>query len=74
MPLGRTGGYNFKYFTKGSYYTKAYILDKLEKIPLSNAYLPDGIKRNSLTRNFLMTVSYLYNILGFANGFAGSMA
>jgi len=57
LPLGRTGGYDFKYFTKGSFYTKAYILEKLEQIPLSNAYLPDGIKRQSLTRNFLLTVS-----------------
>jgi len=59
-------GYNFKYFTKGSFYTKAYILNKLEQILLVNAYLLDGVKRLSLTRNFLMTISHLYNNRGVA--------
>ena len=67
--MSRTGGYNFNYFKKGSFYTKAYILDKLDNIPLANAYLPDGIKRSSLTRNFLMTVSHIYNLVGVADGF-----
>jgi len=70
LPLWRIGVYNFKYFKKGSFYTKAYILNKLEQIPLTFAYLPDGIKRQSLTINFLMTVSHLYNNIGVANGCA----
>ena len=74
MPLGRVGGYSFKYFTKDSLFTKRYILDKLKTIPLSEAYLPDGINRNSLTRNFLLTVNYIYNFIGAPNGIARSMA
>ena len=46
----------FKYFTKGSFYTKSHILNKLEEIPLANAYLPDETKRNFFTRNFLIRV------------------
>ena len=50
-------GYNFKYFRKGSFYAKVYIITKLENIILSTTYLPDGINKKSLTRDFLMTVS-----------------
>jgi hypothetical protein len=74
LPLGRTGGYNFNYFIKGSLFTKSYILTKLENIPLANAYLPDGINRNSLSRNFLLTVSRIYNFLGASNGQPRNMA
>ena len=58
LPLGITGGYDFKYFTKDSFYIKAYILEKLEQIPLSNAYPPYGIKRQLITINFLLTVRF----------------
>ena len=34
------------------------ILAKLENIPLANVYLPDGIIRQSLTKNFIMILSY----------------
>ena len=72
--MGRTGGYTFKYFTKDSLFTKKYILDKLKTIPLSESYLPDGINRNSLTLNFLLTVIYLYNSIGTSDGFTRGLA
>lgn len=40
---------------------------------MSKAYLPDGINLNSLTRNFLLTVSIIYNILGSSNGLTTSL-
>ena len=40
---------------------------------MSKAYLPDRINLNSLTRNFLLTVSIIYNILGSSNGLTTSL-
>jgi hypothetical protein len=48
-----------KNFTKGSFFIKVYILEKLKKISLSKVYLPDNIKIRSLTRNFLMNIRYI---------------
>ena len=61
VPLGRTGGYSFKYYIKDKKFTKADIINRLNQIDGSNRYLPDDVKLTSLSRDLLITVSIHIN-------------
>lgn len=64
MPLGRTTGYSFRYFTGEGKFTKKDIITKLMACPEASAYLPEDTKPEYLTRDFLFSVSFIYNIIG----------
>jgi hypothetical protein len=60
--LGKSGGYSFRYFSKEKYFTKSHIIDELSKIPESKYYIPDDIKPSAISREYLFTVSSIFNI------------
>ena len=62
--LGKIGGYSFRYFSKDKCFTKAHILKELEGIAEAKLYLPDKINTNSISRNYLFTVSLFFNNIG----------
>ena len=43
LPLGKTGGFEFRYYTKGSLFTKAILQNEVKQIPEAFYYLPDDI-------------------------------
>ena len=49
---------------KEKYFTKAHILKELEGIEEAKLYLPDKINANSISRNYLFTVSLYFNNIG----------
>ena len=61
VPLGRTGGYSFKYYIKDKKFTKFDIINRLNSINNSSKYLPDDINLSSLSRDFLITVIHNIN-------------
>jgi uncharacterized protein YllA (UPF0747 family) len=66
IPLGRVGGYNFRYFAKDHLFTKADLINRINNIPEAQKYLPDNVKTNSLSRELLINVSkYKNNLIIF---------
>lgn len=63
LPVGFQTGFNLNYFRKGETLNKAYIINKIANNPKFGEYLPDNISPMSLSRDFLLTVSYLYLII-----------
>lgn len=63
LPIGFQSGFHLSYFRKGETLNKEYIINKISGNPNFKYYIPDGISPMSLTRDFLLTVSILYNIL-----------
>ena len=61
LPLGKTGGFEFRYYTKESLFTKAFLINELKKIPEAFYYLPDDINLKNIKRNLLFTVRNIYN-------------
>ena len=60
LPLGKTGGFEFRYYTKESLFTKALLINKLKKIPEAFYYLPDDINLKNIKRNLLFTIRNIY--------------
>lgn len=46
-------------------------MSKLKEIPEAHAYLPDDCKWTSISKDFLFSVSYNFNILGSFENFSG---
>ena len=63
VPLGRVGGYSFKYFIKDKKFTKSDLISRLQSINGFDKYVPDDVKLNSLSRDFLITVNKIYNTI-----------
>lgn len=64
IPLGRVGGYNFRYFAKDHLFTKSDLINRIRNIPEAQKYLPDNVQVNSLTRELLINVSrYVNNLI-----------
>ena len=55
--MGRTGGYSIKYYIKDKKFTKADIIERIQKLNGYETYLPDDIKFTSLSRDYLITVN-----------------
>jgi len=58
LPVGFQTGFNLNYFRKGETLNKSYIINKLGNNPKLKDYLPDNVSPMSLTRDFLLTVSF----------------
>ena len=58
LPVGFQTGFNLNYFCKGETLNKSYIINKLGNNPKLKDYLPDNVSPMSLTRDFLLTVSF----------------
>ena len=58
LPVGFQTGFNLNYFRKGETLNKLYIINKLGNNPKLKDYLPDNVSPMSLTRDFLLTVSF----------------
>ena len=61
MPLGKIAGYEFRYYTKVSLFTKAFLINEPKQIPEAFYYLPDDINLKNIKRNMLFTVRFIYN-------------
>ena len=62
MPIGYGVGFEFAYFTKSQKFTKAHLLQYFENDQELLQYIPDDIDKNSINRNYLISVSiYLLN-------------
>ena len=59
LPLGRISGYNFRYFTSDGSFKKSDIINKLLLVDGAKDYLPDDGNIKNLTRDFLLSVSYI---------------
>ena len=60
LPVGFQTGFNLNYFRKGETLNKAYIINRINNNPKFKDYLPDNVSLMSLSRDFLLTVSFLY--------------
>ena len=60
LPVGFQTGFNLNYFRKGETLNKAYIINKINNNPKFKDYLPDNVSPMCLSRDFLLTVSFLY--------------
>ena len=60
LPVGFQTGFNLNYFRKGETLNKAYIINKINNNPKFKDYLPDNVSLMSLSRDFLLTVSFLH--------------
>ena len=60
LPVGFQTGFNLNYFRKGETLNKAYIINKISNNQKFKDYLPDNVSAMSLSRDFLLTVSFLY--------------
>ena len=58
LPIGFQTGFNLNYFRKGETLNKSYIINKIKNNPKLKDYLPDNVSPMSLTRDFLLTVSF----------------
>ena len=58
--VGFQTGFNLNYFRKGETLNKAYIINRINNNPKFKDYLPDNVSLMSLSRDFLLTVSFLY--------------
>ena len=54
LPTGFSTGYNLRSFKKGETLNKEYIIDKISTNPNFKYYIPDGVSRMSLTRDFYL--------------------
>ena len=60
LPVGFQTGFNLNYFRKGETLNKAYIINKIANNQKFIDYLPDNVSPMNLSRDFLLTVSFLY--------------
>lgn len=60
LPVGFQTGFNLNYFRKGETLNKAYIINRINNNPKFKDYLPDNVSLMSLSRDFFLTVSFLY--------------
>ena len=58
--VGFQTGFSLNYFRKGETLNKAYIINKINNNPKFKDYLPDNVSPMCLSRDFLLTVSFLY--------------
>lgn len=56
LPLGRIGGYSIPYFIKGKLFTKSDLIERINNIPEAKYYLPETVKWEFLSRDFLINV------------------
>ena len=58
LPVGFQTGFNLNYFRKGKTLNKSYIINKLGNDPKLKDYLPYSVSPMSMSRDFLLTVSF----------------
>jgi hypothetical protein len=63
LPTGFQTGFNLRSFKKGETLNKQYIVDRISNNPNFKYYIPDGFSPMSLTRDFLLTVSFSFNFI-----------
>lgn len=61
LPLGHHTDFHLKYFRKDNVLTKDFLIKIIEEEPSYKLYLPDGIELKSLTRDYILSVSNIFN-------------
>ena len=59
LPIGKYGGFNFKYFSRSHNFTKMHLLKYFMESEELKRYIPDDISPINLTREYLLSVSIL---------------
>ena len=57
IPLGKHNDFKLNYFKSDGSLTKDYLIKIIKSKPIYEKYLPDGIKHDNLSKDFLFSVS-----------------
>ena len=65
IPLGKHGEYFLPYFKNGKILTKSFLISFIRGKPKYVDYLPDNVKLEKLSKDFLYSVRKFINILAY---------